>query len=126
MPYLFISYLFSLSLREARAIKDVADAMIEGVKGIPELGLIGDPTFVISFGSDDVDIFHVNDFMITKGVALQRPAVAAGHAFLRDHAPDLCARGCRKVHEGFEGRHSICKNQGGDHGRYCRHLRRGR
>jgi sphinganine-1-phosphate aldolase len=50
--------------------------MIEGVKGIPELGLIGDPTFVISFGSDDVDIFHVNDFMITKGWrfnALQLP-----------------------------------------------------
>ena len=63
-------------LREAKAIKDVADAMIEGVKGIPELSLIGDPTFVISFGSDDVDIFHVNDFMITKGWrfnALQLP-----------------------------------------------------
>ena len=63
-------------LKEARAIKDVADAMIKGVKGIPELSLIGDPTFVISFGSDDVDIFHVNDFMITKGWrfnALQLP-----------------------------------------------------
>ena len=54
-------------LREARAIKDVADAMIEGVKGIPDLSLIGDPTFVISFGSDEVDIYHINDFMKTRG-----------------------------------------------------------
>ncbi|MBW2678347.1 MAG: aspartate aminotransferase family protein [Deltaproteobacteria bacterium] len=54
-------------LREAKAIKDVADAMIAGVKGISELSLIGDPTFVISFGSDKVDIYHVNDFMKTRG-----------------------------------------------------------
>jgi len=33
----------------------------------PELILIGDPTFVISFRSDDVDIYHVNDFMKTRG-----------------------------------------------------------
>jgi len=54
-------------LRAAKAIKDVADAMIQGVKAIPELTLIGDPTFVISFGSIDVDIYHVNDFMKTRG-----------------------------------------------------------
>ena len=29
--------------------------------------LIGDPTFVISFRSDEVDVFHINDFMKTKG-----------------------------------------------------------
>ncbi len=54
-------------LREAKAIKDVADAMIAGVKGISELSLIGDPTFVISFSSEEVDIYHVNDFMKTRG-----------------------------------------------------------
>jgi glutamate/tyrosine decarboxylase-like PLP-dependent enzyme len=54
-------------LREAKAIKTVADAMIEGVKGIPELALIGDPTFVISFRSEAVDVYHVNDFMNTRG-----------------------------------------------------------
>lgn len=54
-------------LKAARAIMDVADAIKKGVKDIPELILIGDPTFVISFRSDDVDIFHVNDFMKEKG-----------------------------------------------------------
>ena len=34
----------------------------------PDLsGLIGDPTFVISFHSDKVDVYHLNDFMKTKG-----------------------------------------------------------
>ena len=46
---------------------DVADALKAGVDMIPELTLIGDPTFVISFRSDDVDIYHVNDFMKTRG-----------------------------------------------------------
>ena len=54
-------------LEAAEAIMKVADKIKEGVKGIPELLLNGDPTFVISFRSDDVDIFHVNDFMKTKG-----------------------------------------------------------
>jgi sphinganine-1-phosphate aldolase len=54
-------------LETGKALMDVADAMIKGVKSIPELLLIGDPTFVISFRSEDVDVFHVNDFMKTRG-----------------------------------------------------------
>ncbi len=54
-------------LQAARRIMDVADALKAGVDMIPELTLIGDPTFVISFRSDDVDIYHVNDFMKTRG-----------------------------------------------------------
>ena len=54
-------------LAAAQAIMKVADAIKKGVKEIPELTLIGDPTFVISFRSDEVDVFHVNDFMKTRG-----------------------------------------------------------
>ena len=46
---------------------NVADAIKEGVAEIPELALSGDPTFVIRFRSDEVDVFHVNDFMKTRG-----------------------------------------------------------
>jgi sphinganine-1-phosphate aldolase len=53
-------------LQAARRIMDVADALKAGINEIPELTLIGDPTFVISFRSDDVDIYHVNDFMKTR------------------------------------------------------------
>jgi glutamate/tyrosine decarboxylase-like PLP-dependent enzyme len=54
-------------LAAARDIMAVADKIKEGVLGIPELILIGDPTFVITFRSEEVDVFHVNDFMKTKG-----------------------------------------------------------
>jgi sphinganine-1-phosphate aldolase len=54
-------------LKAAKAIMKVADQIKAGVAGIPELILIGEPTFVISFRSDVLDIFHVNDFMKTKG-----------------------------------------------------------
>jgi hypothetical protein len=50
-----------------RDIMAVADAIKAGIGTIPELKLIGDPTFVISFLSDAVDIYHVNDFMKTRG-----------------------------------------------------------
>ncbi len=53
-------------LKSARAIMDVADVMKQGVKDIPELDLIGDPSFIISFMSKDVDVYHVNDFMKTR------------------------------------------------------------
>ena len=41
----------------------------------PELRIMGDPTFCFSFTSDEFDIYHVNDFMRTAGLAVQRPAV---------------------------------------------------
>ncbi len=53
-------------LKSIKAIMEVADEMKQGVKDISELTLIGDPTFVISFLSDTIDVYHVNDFMKTK------------------------------------------------------------
>jgi sphinganine-1-phosphate aldolase len=54
-------------LRIARAIMDIADRIREGVRSIPELKLIGESTFLVSFRSDEVDIFHVNDYMAGRG-----------------------------------------------------------
>lgn len=54
-------------LSAARAIMAVADEIRQGVADIPELILIGDSTFVVSFRSDDVDVYHVNDFMQSRG-----------------------------------------------------------
>jgi sphinganine-1-phosphate aldolase len=54
-------------LEAARAIMRVADEIKQGITTIPELKIIGEPTFVISFRSDEVDIFHVNDDMAAKG-----------------------------------------------------------
>jgi sphinganine-1-phosphate aldolase len=54
-------------LEAARAIMAVADKIKQGIEGIPELTLIGEPTFVISFRSEEVDVYHINDFMKTRG-----------------------------------------------------------
>jgi len=54
-------------LQIARELMDVADQIKAGVAAIPELTLIGDPTFVVSFLSDQVDVYLVNDFMKTRG-----------------------------------------------------------
>jgi glutamate/tyrosine decarboxylase-like PLP-dependent enzyme len=50
-----------------RSIMEMADKLIEGVRSVPELILIGEPTFVVSFRSEEVDVYHVNDFMKTRG-----------------------------------------------------------
>jgi sphinganine-1-phosphate aldolase len=54
-------------LKAVRAIMAVADDIKQGIAAMPELTLIGEPTFVISFRSEEVDIYHVNDFMKTRG-----------------------------------------------------------
>jgi sphinganine-1-phosphate aldolase len=37
------------------------------VRSHPELQMVGQPTFLFSFTSDAFDIYHVNDFMRTRG-----------------------------------------------------------
>ena len=54
-------------LKAARAIMEVADEIKAGILEMPDLLLNGDPTFVISFRSDTVDVYHINDFMKSKG-----------------------------------------------------------
>jgi sphinganine-1-phosphate aldolase len=64
-------------LKAAKAIMNVADAIKKGIGAIPDLRIIGDPTFIVSFRSSVVDIFLVNDYMRTKGWrfnGLQNPA----------------------------------------------------
>jgi glutamate/tyrosine decarboxylase-like PLP-dependent enzyme len=38
-----------------------------GVDSIPELEVIGDPTFLVAFRSRTLNIYHVNDHLIAKG-----------------------------------------------------------
>jgi len=55
-------------LRYARQIFETAFAMQDAVRSHPELRIVGaNPTFCFSFTSDAFDIYHVNDFMRTKG-----------------------------------------------------------
>src|SRR5712692_1040767 len=64
-------------LEIADAIFKTAGTIRSGVEAIPELEVIGDPTFLVAFRAKDLDIYHVNDHLIEKGWrlnALQLPA----------------------------------------------------
>jgi sphinganine-1-phosphate aldolase len=54
-------------LEYARQIFETADEMIRAVRLHPELRIIGNPTFLFSFTSDEFDVYHVNDFMRGRG-----------------------------------------------------------
>jgi glutamate/tyrosine decarboxylase-like PLP-dependent enzyme len=54
-------------MRYAKAIFDTAFAMQDAVRSHPELRILGSPTFCFSITSDEFDIYHVNDYMRTKG-----------------------------------------------------------
>jgi sphinganine-1-phosphate aldolase len=63
-------------LEIADAIFETARTIREGIDGIPELEVIGDPTFLVAFRGRELDIFHVNDRLIELGWrlnALQLP-----------------------------------------------------
>ena len=53
--------------RYARAIFDTARAMRAAVESHPALRVMGEPTFLFSFTSEEFDVYHVNDFLRTRG-----------------------------------------------------------
>ena len=54
-------------LRYARQIFETSARMQDAVRSHPELRLLGRPTFLFSFTSDEFDVYHVNDFMRPRG-----------------------------------------------------------
>src|SRR4029079_11152217 len=55
-------------LNYARQIFETAFKMQDAVRSHPELRIVGaNPTFCFSFTSDEFEIYHVNDFMRTRG-----------------------------------------------------------
>jgi len=51
----------------ARQIFETSSAMQAVVRSHPELRLLGEPTFLFAFTSDEFDIYHVNDEMKRRG-----------------------------------------------------------
>lgn len=54
-------------LRYARQIFETSFAMQEAVRSHPELRILGRPSFLFSFTSEQFDVYHVNDFMRRRG-----------------------------------------------------------
>ena len=62
--------------RYAQHIFATAAELQAAVRSHPELRILGKPTFLFSFTSDAFDVYHVNDFLRTRGWRLngqQRP-----------------------------------------------------
>jgi sphinganine-1-phosphate aldolase len=53
--------------RYAEAIFATSAAMQDAVRSHPQLRIMGRPSFLFSFTSDEFDIYHVNDFLRTRG-----------------------------------------------------------
>ena len=51
----------------AKQIFETSATMQKAVRSHPELRLLGQPTFLFSFTSDEFDVYHVNDFMRPLG-----------------------------------------------------------
>ena len=54
-------------LEVAERIFATAATIRAGIESIPELEVIGDPTFLVAFRSPSLDVYHVNDALIGKG-----------------------------------------------------------
>jgi sphinganine-1-phosphate aldolase len=54
-------------LRYAKKIFETSAVMQDAVRSHPELRMLGKPTFLFSFTSDEFDVYHVNDFMRLRG-----------------------------------------------------------
>ena len=64
-------------LEVGKGIFDTAATIRRGIDAIPELEVIGNPTFLVAFRARELNIYHVNDHLIAKGWrlnALQLPA----------------------------------------------------
>jgi hypothetical protein len=86
-------------LKAAKLIMDTADKIRLGIARIPEIQIAGKSTFVIGMISDQVDMYHVNDYLISKGwrmngcqnppgfhfcVTLRNTLPGVAEAFVRD------------------------------------------
>ena len=54
-------------MKYAKEIFSTSASMQAAVRSHPELRILGNPSFLFSFTSDDFDVYHVNDFLRQRG-----------------------------------------------------------
>jgi sphinganine-1-phosphate aldolase len=82
-------------LEATRRILEAAAKIKKGIAEIPELYVIGDPLFVIAFGSKEMDIYRAMDAMTARGWTLNglyKPACVHLCATLRHAQPGVAER----------------------------------
>jgi len=92
-------------LEIARGIFETADRIRAAVEAIPELEVIGSPTFLVAFGARDLDIYHVNDHLIARGWrlnALHLPPALHFCVTRPNTAPGVAAQFARELADAVE------------------------
>jgi hypothetical protein len=82
-------------LEAAGKILEAAAVIKSGIQEIPELTLLGDPLFVIAFGSDSLDIYRILDAMTDRTWnlnGLHKPACIHICVTLRHTQPGVVER----------------------------------
>ena len=82
-------------MEATRSILEAAAQIRRGVEAIPELRVLGDPLWVIAFGSATLDIYRVLDFMAQRHWSLNglhRPAAVHICVTLRHTQPGVAER----------------------------------
>jgi glutamate/tyrosine decarboxylase-like PLP-dependent enzyme len=82
-------------MRATQKIIQTASAIRDGIGKIPELHILGEPLWVIAFGSKTLDIYRVMDYMTSKGWSLNglhKPACLHLCVTLRHTQPGVVER----------------------------------
>jgi glutamate/tyrosine decarboxylase-like PLP-dependent enzyme len=92
-------------LDATQRIMTAADKIKAGAKKIPELKIAGNPLFCMAFMSDVVDIYHVNDYLSSKGWrlnGLQKPPGFHMCVTLPQSQPGIAERFVEDLRAGVE------------------------
>jgi len=82
-------------MEATKKILETASTIKEGIKAIPELFVLGDPLWVIAFGSKTLDIYRVMDCMTRRGWSLNglhKPSCVHLCVTLRHTVPGVARR----------------------------------
>jgi glutamate/tyrosine decarboxylase-like PLP-dependent enzyme len=82
-------------LTATQKILETAAMIKEGIRQIPDLNLLGDPLWVIAFGSETLDIYRVMDYMTNRKWSLNglhKPACLHICLTLRHTQPGVAER----------------------------------
>lgn len=99
-----------------KRILETAATIRAGVESIDGLRVLGDPLWVIAFGSDDLDIYRVMDFMSHRRWnlnGLHRPACVHLCVTLRHTQPGVAERFVSDLREAVEHVRTQPKSDGG-------------
>ncbi len=82
-------------MQATRSILSTAEKIKQGISGIPELKILGDPLWVIAFASESLDIYKVMDFMTRRNWnlnGLHKPSAVHLCVTLRHTQPEVARR----------------------------------